>query len=178
MLLGLMLTGCGDGPYTYWQESATSYGDPNFTLRAAASGTSLTVIRQNPFANDRNDDGVFGALLSSYHGRSYKFSRGAAPADWNGHTLMLTFSDGVIGNSNPCRSSDVPLLRPSSGRTAIVADYCLGPILLAEVKGWTMGVTGPDDPKFVALVHGIMSEMFMQRMIRDHGISGGCTKTC
>lgn len=174
---GLTLTGCGDGPYTYWQESVTSYGDPNITLRAAASGTNLTVIRQNPFASDRSDDAVFGALQSTYHGRNYKFSRGTAPADWNGHTLMLTFADGTLGNSNPCRSADVPLLRSPSGRTAIVADYCLGPILVAEVKGWTAGVTGPDDPKFQALVSGIMSEMFLYRVTRDHG-PGGCTQNC
>jgi hypothetical protein len=167
MTAGLGMTGCSGGPYTYWQEGVT-HPASNAPSMVASKGVSLTVIREIPFADDRDGNGIFAAIQSSYQGRAYKFARGKPPSDWNGYTLVLTFADGVIGNSNQCRSNAPPLLGAPAERTAIIADYCLGQTLVAEVIGRIDGVTGPQDPKLTALVHAVMSEMFMQRAPRDH----------
>ncbi len=155
------LAGC-NGIVTYRSEGAGNPSAQTYAPYAAMNGTTLLVVRNNPFPSDRNSEAVRAVVSTHNPMRGYRFSL-TMPPDWNGYTVMLGFGQSPIGNQSLCQNAQLPLRPTPSGRTALIADLCYGPQLVTEAYGHSPAVSGPDDPRFGSLVGQVMTELFQLR---------------
>jgi hypothetical protein len=157
-----LLACCSGGVTTYRSEGA---GNPSLQLYApdaTLNGSNLTLIRRNPFPGDPAGLAIVGVMNANNPMQMYRFALAPQP-DWNGYTLILAFGEVPVGNKTLCQDTTL-LPRPMPpGQTAVIADLCYGPQLITEVYGHTDAVSGPDDPRFAALIGGVLSDLFARR---------------
>lgn len=156
-----LLAAC-DGVMTNRLESA---GNPSLQLVApdgAMAGSNLALIRNNPFPGDPAGLAIAGVMNANNPMRLYRFALAPQP-DWNGYTVILVFGETPVGNQNFCQNTTLPPRPTPPGQTAVVADLCYGPQLITEVSGHTSAVSGPDDPRFAALIGGVLEDLFARR---------------
>lgn len=156
-----LLAGC-NGVTTYRSEGA---GNPSLQLYApdaALNGSNLALIRNNPFPSDPAGVAIVGVMNANNPMRLYRFALTPQP-DWNGYTVILAFGESPVGNQTLCQNTTLPPRPMPPGKTAVIADLCYGPQLITEVYGHTDAVSGPDDPRFAALIGGVLEDLFAQR---------------
>jgi hypothetical protein len=148
-----LLAGCSGGVTTYRSEAA---GNPSLQLYApdaALNGSNLTLIRGNPFPGDPAGLAIVGVMNANNPMQMYRFALAPQP----------DFGEVPVGNKTLCQDTTL-LPRPMPpGQTAVITDLCYGPQLITEVYGHTDAVSGPDDPRFAALIGGVLSDLFAQR---------------
>ncbi len=157
-----LLAGCSGGITTYRSEAA---GNPGFQLYApdaALNGSNLALIRNNPFPSDPAGLAIVGLMNVNNPMQRYRFALAPQP-DWNGYTVILAFGEVPVGNQSLCQNTTLPPRPMPPGTTAVIADLCYGPLLITEVYGHTDAVTGPDDPRFAALIGGVLEDLFARR---------------
>ena len=162
----LTLAACDAGITTYRSEAAGSISAQTYAPYAAMDGTSLAVIRNNPFAGDRDNQLVLATMRTHNPMLKYRFALAPTP-DWNGYSVIFVFGEPPIGNQNLCQNATLPPRPMPAGTTTVMADLCYGPLLITEVYGHTAAVRGPDDPRFASLVGGVLEDLFALRRPRD-----------
>ena len=168
--LGAALCGCA-GTLVSSDYYNSAYSPGQITL-AAASGPSLAVIRNNPFPEDRNNEGVLAAMQGRNLGPRMYFTQTPRPDDKYGYKVILSFngvssagessyspSSGYspFGYSAQCQARPTP---PSRGRTtdyiSVTGAFCVGDLLLTDASASVGSATGPDDPRFQRLIGDMM----------------------
>ena len=157
-----LLAGCSDGVTTYRSEGAGNPGLQLYAPDAALNGSNLALIRNNPFPGDPAGLAIVGVMNANNPMQLYRFALAPQP-DWNGYTVILVFGETPVGNQNFCQNTTLPPRPTAPGQTAVVADLCYGPQLITEVYGHTSAVSGPDDPRFAALIGGVLEDLFARR---------------
>jgi len=157
-----LLAGCNDGVTTYRSEAAGNPGLQLYAPDAALNGSNLALIRNDPFPGDPAGLAIIAVMNANNPMRLYRFAPAPQP-DWTGYTVILAFGQSPVGNKSLCQNTTLPTRPMPPGQTAIVADLCYGPQLITEVSGHSAAVNGPDDPRFAALVGGVLEDLFARR---------------
>jgi hypothetical protein len=171
--LAAALCGCADGldgsvvSHNYYNSAY----EPGQIALAAASGPSLAVIRNNPFPEDQNNEGVLAAMQGRNLGPRMYFTQTPRPDDKYGYKVILSFngvsssgesyspSSGYspFGYNAQCQAQPTP---PSTGRLtdyiSVTGTFCVGNLLLTDASASVSGATGPDDPRFKRLIGDMM----------------------
>jgi hypothetical protein len=164
-MAAVALSAC-DGAFVNRSEGASVYTGYLYAQSQAAGGTNAVMVRNSPFP----PEAVVSALQDRYQSDQYRFGLGPSPVDWNGYTVVLAFGGAPVGNQNLCQNPNLPLPVAASGRTAVIAEYCVGNILVSEATGWTSAVNDPQDPRFKNLLGDIVAELFSYQARYDkHG---------
>lgn len=158
----LALAACSSGITTYRSEAAGSPSAQTYAPYAAMNGTILAIIRDNPFLGDPYGQAVLAVMQTHNPMQRYRFAPTPTP-DWNGYAVIFGFGESPIGNQSLCQNATLPLRPMPAGQTAVVADLCYGPLLVTEVYGHTATVSGPDDPRFAALVGAVLEDLLALR---------------
>jgi hypothetical protein len=154
---GLGLCGCADTSVVYHSYYNSAY-TPSHVQLAASSGTSVAVIRNDPFPADRDNAGVLAAMQGRTFGwpRMY-FSQTPRPDDKYGYKVILDFGSSGYSATYQCKAEPTA---PSSvrreGPIAVSAAFCIGDRLLTDAAGSIGEATGPEDPRFYRLIGDIM----------------------
>lgn len=150
------LAGCAGGSVISHSYYNSAYS-PDHVQLAAASGTALAVIRNNPFSEDRDNAGVLAAMQGRNLGPRIYFSQTARPDDKYGYKVILDFRPPGPNSAYQCRSEPAPpAASPRSGQIDVTATFCVGDRLLTDAAGTISGASGPDDPRFQRLIGDIM----------------------
>jgi hypothetical protein len=160
ILAAAVLSACDQGVFVNRSEAPTAYSGSYYVQSTAAIGTNQIVVYNSPYPPEPTIEGVMKAAQARYQSNQYRFFAGPPVADWNGYTVVLAFADGPQGNRNLCVDPNQPLRPMSAGWTSVFAEYCLGPTLVTEASAYTRLVAGPDDPRFVKLVGGVLAALF------------------
>lgn len=158
-----LLASCAGGVTTYRSEG----GNPSAQLYApyaAMNGTTLAIVRDDPFPGDPAGLAVIQVMNANNPMRSYHFAPATLPG-WNGYTLVFAFGEPPTTNISLCQNTSMPVPPMPPGEIAVIADLCLGPELITEVYGHSGAVAGPEDPRFADLVSQTMEDLFA---IRQH----------
>lgn len=161
-----VLAGCAGSVITNRSEG----GNPSMQLYApyaAMNGTTLAIVRNNPFPGDPIGQAVIAVMNANNPMLSYHFAPATLP-NWNGYTVVFAFGRVPPTNISLCQNTSMPVPPMPPDEIAVVADLCLGPQLVTEVVGHTGAVGGPDDPRFAALVSQTMSDLFALRQHYPH----------
>lgn len=153
------LAGC-DGVIIYQPMSAQRYSKGDFDY-AARSGEMKTEVVGDPFGNAT---GIAAAVTEhmyrANHGPSVKFvlqpeGRGSAPF----HVVMVFNPPPRVTGAEAC--SQVGRIETARGTDPVylLAAFCSGDVVMSEASGKVGGVTGPDDPKFRALVRAVTTAL-------------------
>lgn len=153
---GLSLSACAGSSIVYHSYYNSAYTPAHVQL-AAASGTALAVIRNDPFPTDRDSAGVLAAMQGRNFGPRMYFSQAARPDDIYGYKVIMDFGPASRGADYQCQVGPTP---PSAARATgpivVSATFCVGDRLLTDAVGSIGGATGPDDPNFHRLIGDIM----------------------
>ncbi len=152
---GLGLSACADASIVHHSYYNSAY-TPDHVQLAAASGTALAVIRNDPFPADRDNAGVLAAMQGRNFGPRMYFSQTARSDDLYGYKVIMDFGSGY-GANYQCQAGPTPpaASRPS-GPIVVSATFCVGDRLLTDAVGSISGATSPDDPNFHRLIGDIM----------------------
>lgn len=152
---GLSLSACADASIVHHSYYDSAY-TPDHVQLAAASGTALAVIRNDPFPADRDNVGVLAAMQGRNLGPRMYFSQTPRPDDKYGYKVVLSFGAGG-GYRGQCTASPAPrAVVPTNGPISVSAAFCVGDRLLTDAAGSIGGATGPTDPRFLRLVGDMM----------------------
>jgi hypothetical protein len=150
------LSGCAGASVVSHGYYSSAYS-PDHVQLAAASGTALATIRNNPFPADRDNAGVLAAMQGRNVGPRMYFSQTARPDDKYGYRVILDFVRPGPGTVYQCqRESTPPANSPPAGLIDVTATFCVGDRLLTDAAGTINGVSGPDDPRFKQFIGDIM----------------------
>jgi len=170
LALAAALCGCADGSTVHYNYYNSGY-EPGHVMLAAANGPSLAVIRNDPFPQDRNNEGVLAAMQGRNLGPRMYFSQSPRPDDKYGYKVVLNFggasSAGDTGYTSPaytlsgasyqCQAQPTPpATAPASGDITVTGAFCVGDRLLTDASASIGGATGPDDPRFQRLIGDMM----------------------
>jgi hypothetical protein len=177
LALSAALCGCTDSSIVHHNYYNSAY-EPGHVMLAAANGPSLAVIRNDPFPQDRNGEGVLAAMQGRNLGPRMYFSQTPRPDDKYGYKVILDFagrggdagygSSGyggialTYGASYQCQASPAPAsaappaAAPPSGDIVVSAAFCVGNLLLTDASASISGASGPDDPRFKRLIGDVM----------------------
>ena len=164
--LSAALCGCADASVIHFNYYNSAYAPSQVDL-ASANNPSLAVIRNNPFPEDRNNEGVLAAMQGRNLGQRMYFSQTPRPDDKYGYKVILNFGTGSpsggyapLTNVFPeCQLGPTPpSATPDRGDISIsvFASFCVGDLLLTDASGSIGNSTGPDDPRFRRLIGDIM----------------------
>lgn len=155
-LVGFGVTGCTGGAVVSHSYYSSAY-TPDHVQLAATSGTAIAAIRNNPFAADRDNAGVVAAMQGRNFGPRMYFSQTPRPDDKYGYKVILDFGPPGPSAAYQCQGgSATPESAARSGQIDVTATFCIGDRLLTDASGTVSGATGPDDPRFKALIGDIM----------------------
>jgi hypothetical protein len=156
LLAGLSLCGCAGASvisHSYYSSAYT----PDHVRLAAASGTAIAAIRNNPFPQDSGNAGVLAAMQGRNFGPRMYFSQTPRPGDKYGYKVILDFRPPGPSAAYQCQGESTPAATsPSPGPIDVTATFCVGDRLLTDAAGTVSGATGPDDPRFRQLIGDIM----------------------
>lgn len=156
LLVGIGLSGCAGGSVISHSYYTSAYS-PDHVQLAAASGTAIATIRNNPFPQDSGNAGVLAAMQGRNVGPRMYFSQTARPDDKYGYRVILDFGRPGSSFVYQCQGeSTTPATASSSGSIDVTATFCIGDRLLTDASGTVGGATGPEDPRFRALIGDIM----------------------
>jgi hypothetical protein len=156
LLAGLGLYACTGASVISHSYYNSAYS-PDHVQLAAASGTAVAAIRNNPFAADRDNAGVVAAMQGRNFGPRLYFSQTPRPDDKYGYKVILDFRPPGPSSAYQCQGeSTPPTSAPPSGQIDVTATFCVGDRLLTDAAGTVSGATGPDDPRFRQLIGDIM----------------------
>lgn len=156
LLAGLTLSGCAGSSVISHSYYNSAYS-PDQVQLAAARGTALAVIRNNPFPADRDNAGVVAAMQRRNLGPRLSFSQTPRPDDKYGYKVILDFRPPGPDTGYQCLAGPSPAASaPPSGRIDVTGTFCVGDRLLTDAAGSVDGATGPDDPRFQRLIGDIM----------------------
>lgn len=160
----LALAACADTSTIHHSYYNSAYA-PSHVMLASASSPALAVIRNNPFPQDRNNEGVLAAMQGRNFGPRIYFSQTPRADDKYGYKVILNFGSdspgssysSLSGASYQCQAEATP---PSStqrhGEIAVSATFCVDDRLLTDASGSISEATGPEDPRFRRLIGDIM----------------------
>ena len=163
----LALCGCSDASLVHYNYYNSGY-EPGHVALAAANGPSLAVIRNDPFPQDRNNEGVLAAMQARNLGPRMYFSQTARPDDKYGYKVVLNFGAARSGDagymgyslngaSAECQAPPTPPnAAPLAGEIKVTGAFCIGDRLLTDASASISGATGPDDPRFKRLIGDMM----------------------
>ena len=171
LALGGALCGCADGSLIHHNYYNSAY-EPGHIALAAANNPSLAVIRNDPFPQDRDNEGVLAAMQGRNLGPRMYFSQAPRPDDKYGYKVILSFNGapaaegsyasgyglGYGNYSYQCQAGPTPAAAtaPAGGEISVDAVFCVGNLMLTDASGSIGGATGPDDPRFQRLIGDIM----------------------
>jgi hypothetical protein len=156
LLVGFGLTACTGGSIVSHSYYTSAYS-PDHVQLAAASGTAIATIRNNPFPQDGGNVGVLAAMQGRNVGPRMYFSQTQRPDEKYGYRVILDFRPPGPSSAYQCQGeSTAPASASRSGPIDVTATFCVGDRLLTDASGSVGGATGPDDPRFKALVGDIM----------------------
>lgn len=162
--LSAALCGCTDASVIHHNYYNSAYAPSQVDL-ASANNPSLAVIRNNPFPEDRDNDGVLAAMQGRNLGQRMYFSQTPRPDDKYGYKVILNFgTESPSGSYAPmtyvyseCQLRPTPPSTTSDrGNISVFASFCVGDLLLTDASGSIGAATGPDDPHFRRLIGDIM----------------------
>lgn len=166
--LGAALCGCADGSTVHYNYYNSAY-EPGHVMLAAANTPSLAVIRNDPFPQDRNNEGVLAAMQGRNLGPRMYFSQTPRPDDKYGYKVVLNFGAAsgtggsgfapyaLAGGSPQCQAqATAPSATPVSGDITVTGAFCVGDLLLTDASASIGGAEGPDDPRFKRLIGDLM----------------------
>lgn len=164
------LWGCADGSVISYNYYNSGY-EPGQVALAAANSPSLAVIRNDPFPEDTNNEGVLAAMQGRNLGPRMYFSQTPRPDDKYGYKVILNFGAAssagdtgysslgytLTGASYQCQAQPTPpAAKPASGDISVTGAFCVGDLLLTDASGSISGATGADDPRFQRLIGDMM----------------------
>ena len=160
------LFGCADGSLVHYNYYNSAY-EPGHVALAAANGPSLAVIRNDPFPQDRDNEGDVAAMQGRNLGPRLYFSQTPRPDDKYGYKIIMNFGAAsaagdagyspFFGASYQCNAGPTPpSAAPATGEIVVTAAFCVGDRLLTDAAGSISGATGPDDPRFRRLIGDMM----------------------
>jgi hypothetical protein len=160
------LCGCSDASLVHYNYYNSAY-EPGHVALAAANGPSLAVIRNDPFPQDRNNEGVVAAMQGRNLGPRMYFSQTPRPDDKYGYKVILNFgAASSAGDANyaplgagyqQCQAQPTPPApAPASGDITVTGTFCVGDRLLTDASASISSATGPDDPRFRRLIGDMM----------------------
>jgi hypothetical protein len=153
---GLSLCACADSSIVHHSYYNSAY-TPDHVQLAAASGTAIAVIRNDPFPTDRDNAGVLAAMQGRNFGPRMYFSQAPRPDDLYGYKVIMDFGPPSYGAGYQCQAQPTaPSAAPRTGPITVSATFCVGDRLLTDATGSISGATGPDDPNFRRLIGDIM----------------------
>jgi hypothetical protein len=152
---GVGLCACTDTSIIHRSYYNSAY-TPSHVQLAAASGTALAVIRNDPFPTDRDNAGVLAAMQGRNFGPRLYFSQTPRPEDIYGYKVVMSFGDQG-GYREQCTATPTPpSARAPTGPISVTAAFCIGELLLTDATGSISGAAGPDDPLFRRLIGDVM----------------------
>ena len=150
------LSGCAGASVVSHGYYSSAYS-PDHVQLAAASGTALATIRNNPFPADRDNAGVLAAMQGRNVGPRMYFSQTARPDDKFGYRVILDFARPGPSMAYQCQSESTPPVNsPPAAPIEVTATFCIGDRLLTDAAGTISGITGPDDSRFRQFIGDIM----------------------
>jgi len=156
LIAGLGLAGCTGNAVVSHSYYNSAYS-PDHVQLAAASGTAIAAIRNNPFPEDRGNAGVLAAMQGRNLGPRMYFSQTPRSDDKYGYKVILDFRPPGPSLAYQCQGESTPPANaPASGSIDVTATFCVGDRLLTDAAGTVSGATGPDDPRFRQLIGDIM----------------------
>lgn len=154
--LGALVVGGCAGPVIHSTYLESGYATSHVGL-AAANNPALAVVRNNPFAADRDNEAVLAAIQARNFGPKLYFSQTPRAEDRYGYKVVLDFGQGAYATAALCHQEPAPAApRPPGSRIDVSAAFCIDRIPLSETAGWVEGVDGPQDPAFQNLMSQIM----------------------
>jgi hypothetical protein len=156
LLAGLTLSGCAGASVISHNYYSSAYS-PDHVQLAAASGTAIAAIRNNPFPGDHGNAGVLAAMQGRNLGPRMYFSQTPRPDDKYGYKVILDFGPPGPNSAYQCQGESTPPANsPPAGPIDVTATFCVGDRLLTDASGTVSGATGPDDPRFRQLIGDVM----------------------
>src|SRR6185369_6321012 len=134
LLVGIGLSGCAGGSVISHSYYTSAYS-PDHVQLAAASGTAIATIRNNPFPQDSGNAGVLAAMQGRNVGPRMYFSQTARPDDKYGYRVILDFGRPGSSFVYQCQGeSTTPATASSSGSIDVTATFC-SDRLLTDASG-------------------------------------------
>ena len=114
----LSLTACAGTSIIHHSYYNSAY-TPDHVQLAAASGTAIAVIRNDPFPADRDNAGVVAAMQGRNFGPRMYFSQTPRPDDIYGYKVIMNFggSSGYTGYSGFDAACNAPPTPPVTTST-------------------------------------------------------------
>lgn len=165
-LLGVLgvavgLAACNSAPTVY---NSRIYHDawPTF-FSGSSQGEFLAVVWGNPFnaEQERTNAVVLDSVDQAYNRANYSFSTNPESVDPLAPYVSVVFNASSAASGLPC--SDLTALQPrrtASGGVSVHAALCRGGSALTGARGYVDKVSGPEDPRFEALMYQIAVELF------------------
>jgi hypothetical protein len=147
----LGLCACADTSIVHRSYYDSAYS-PDHVMLAAASGTALAVIRNDPFPTDRDNAGVLAAMQGRNIGPRIYFSQTPQPDDLYGYKVVMSFGGDLDYRTQCTASPTPPSPTPPGGPISVNAAFCVGDRLLTDATGSIGRASGPDDPNFHRLI--------------------------
>ena len=128
---------------------------------AQSDGVTPVVVYGNPFADDRDGAGIVAAMQGRNPGPPLKFTNQQVQTR-HGYRVVLAFGE-IVNGWNYCGSDAPPNIVQPSGRTQIIAAWCLGPKQRAQTTASTGALQSPRDPQFRYVMAAILGELIPER---------------
>lgn len=150
-------------------------GDTEYAMR---NGVMKTRVYGDPFPDgaDGIERSVMGLMKGANRGPVVDFV--AQPTGIGSdpyHIVMVFNAPRDIWAESICADGSGVGSAPTDGALTLLSGFCIGDDLLATASGSVSGVSGPDDPKFRALVRQVTYSLFPAH---DHNdVGGGNTNT-
>lgn len=180
-LIAVALAAClGDATVIYREYYNSAYTPAHVTL-AAANNPAQAVVRNSPFAADRDNAGVIAAMQGRNWGPPIYFAPRPRADDKYGYRVVVDFAPGLATGYTLCRAPAEPTSPQAPAaplkEIGLVAAFCVSDVLLTEAAGRVPVVSGPDDPRFRGLMAQVMLALTPPNnpnIDRDRCIGPGC----
>lgn len=153
--VALGLSACADASIVHYSYYDSAYTPDHVTL-AAATGTALAVIRDDPFPNDQGNAGVLAAMQGRNLGPRMYFSQTPRPDDIYGYKVVMNFGAATTYGGTCSALPTPPSTTPAGGPISVSAAFCIGDKLLTDAAGSIGRASGPEDPAFHRLIGDMM----------------------
>jgi hypothetical protein len=149
-MLTIALGACSGSPSTYDFVAVPQFSYDHLVL--AGERETLAVVRNNPFAADRDNAAVLAAMNRPVHDLSLRFSQARTGMAATPYKVVLAFGEAPRGN--PC--VDTSSAGGGVGAIRLHGAFCVNDYMLSRVTGAAEGITGPADGRFAELIHEVL----------------------
>ncbi len=154
LAVATMLAAC-DGVTTYGPVQSKSPIPEQHIYIAAAKGSIVAEVRGNPFSGAVPGlaDWVRGYMENGTLGPPVRFVAAQGPATVEPYRVVVLFNAAPGAHYRGlCTGTEQQAGQGAGGYMTVSMGFCFGSDQISATWGSVRGVTGPDDPKFRALI--------------------------